>query len=190
MENYNDVGYCAPVAERPLLTGEYIVLSTLALRAMHGYEMLCFLEEEGLLVLAPIEQSTLYTYLRNVEARGFVQWNEERVGPRPPRKTFQLTEQGRDLVSFWLRQPVLRMREIRLEFLLKLYFLERLDPPAHQHLLAQQIEACQQYLTLLDQGPADSLFTRLVAQSKRSAAEGTLGWLRSYANELNLEGRE
>ncbi|MCL4231255.1 MAG: PadR family transcriptional regulator [Dehalococcoidia bacterium] len=175
------------MTERALLPGEYAVLSLLSLRAMHGYEMMCFLEDEGLLSICPLEQSTLYTYLRNVEARGLVDWTEERVGLRPPRKIYRLTDSGRDVIGAWLRQPVERMREVRLEFLLKLFFLAESDLKAHSRLLADQIRVCEAYLAGLDRRQQLTEFDRLVVQSKRSAAEATLGWLKAYAFQLEQE---
>ncbi|MCC7089974.1 MAG: PadR family transcriptional regulator [Chloroflexi bacterium] len=172
------------MAERPLLPGEYAVLALLALRPMHGYEMTAFIEEEGLSDVCPVEQSTLYTYLRNVEARGLVTWAEERVGNRPPRKIFELTPAGNELIHAWLRRPVGRMREVRLEFLLKLFFLARLDPDAHRELLAGQVRACEVYLHALDARVLLAPFEQLVVQSKRSAAEATLNWLTRYAQEV------
>jgi PadR family transcriptional regulator AphA len=172
------------MAERPLLPGEYAVLALLALRPMHGYEMTSFIQDEGLSDVCPVEQSTLYTYLRNIEARGLVRWMEERVGHRPPRKTFELTPAGRELIHAWLRRPVGRMREVRLEFLLKLFFLARLDPRAHRELIEGQIRACDAYLRGLDAGAGGGGFHRLVIESKRTAAEATLKWLTGYAREL------
>lgn len=172
------------MTERALLPGEYVVLGLLALRPMHGYEMMCFLEEEGLMAVCPVEQSTLYTYLRNVESRELVEWTEERVGQRPPRKLYRLTEPGRALIDDWLRQPVGRMREVRLEFLVKLYFLGESDPAGHRRLLGEQIAMCEEYLAELDRRELPNAFARLVARSKRSAAEATLGWLKAYAYEL------
>jgi PadR family transcriptional regulator AphA len=154
---------------------------------MHGYEMLCYLDDEGLSAVCPVEQSTLYTYLRNVEARGLVEWTEERVGARPPRKTFRLTWAGQDLIEAWLRQPVERMREVRLEFLVKLFFLQRIDPGSHGRLLSQQIAVCEDYLVQLNTREPENDFSRLVVQSKRSAAEATLSWLKQYAYELESE---
>ncbi len=176
------------MAARPLLPGEYAVLALLALRPMHGYEMTAFIEEEGLADVCPVEQSTLYTYLRNVEARGLVRWSEERVGNRPPRKRFELTPAGRDLIDGWLRQPVERMREVRLDLLVKLFFLERMDAEAHARLLRDQVAACERYLAGLDAVPRAGGFQRLVAQSKRTAAEATLAWLRAHAAELEAQG--
>ena len=172
------------MAERPLLPGEYAVLALLALRPMHGYEMTAFIQDEGLSDVCPVEQSTLYTYLRNVETRGLVRWREERVGQRPPRKTFELTPAGRDLIDGWLRRPVGRMREVRLEFLLKLFFLARLDPEAHRELLGGQVAACEAYLHDLAEGGPHGGFHRLVFESKRTAPEATLDWLRGYARDL------
>jgi DNA-binding PadR family transcriptional regulator len=178
------------VNARPLLPGEYAVLGLLSLRPMHGYEMVAFLGDEGLDAVCPVEQSTLYTYLRNVESRGLVAWSEERVGLRPPRKTYQLTEDGRELIHAWLRRPVERMREVRVEFLLKLFFLDVTDRIALRQLLERQIAVCEEYLAQVGAHPSGSPFRRLVAQSKSSAAEATLGWLKSYACELDREETE
>ena len=153
---------------------------------MHGYEMMCFLGDEGLDAVCPVEQSTLYTYLRNVENRHLVTWAEERVGLRPPRKTYSLTSEGRQLIDGWLRKPVERMREVRLEFLLKLFFLGVIDRAALRVLLAEQITVCEAYIELIRSRGQESPFRRLVAQSKTSAAEATLGWLQAYAHEIEL----
>ena len=175
------------MTDRTLLPGEYAVLGMLSLRPMHGYEMLCFLGDEGLDTVCPVEQSTLYTYLRNVETRELVTWSEERVGLRPPRKIFALTPLGRDLADRWMRRPVERMREVRLEFLLKLFFLDILDHDGMRALLDQQIAVCEEYLAHIQEHPLHSPFIQLVAQSKRSAAEATLHWLRVYATKVEHE---
>lgn len=177
------------MSERALLPGEFAVLGLLAVRPMHGYEMARFFDRDDLTEVCPVEQSLLYTYVRNVEERGLVTFTEERVGVRPPRKTYRLTESGRLLVHMWLRQPVERMREIRLAFLLKLYFLEKLDAGAERDLLRRQIDVCEAY-RLRCSGRVERLdgFSRLVAQSKLSAAEASLHWLKNYENELERSG--
>jgi PadR family transcriptional regulator AphA len=176
---------------RPLLPGEYAVLGLLALRPMHGYEMARILaEDDELFAVCPVEQSLLYTYLRNVEERGLVSWQEHRVGNRPPRKRYELTSPGSVELAGWLRRPVGRIREVRLDFLLKLYFLHQLDPAAERALLAQQIDVCERYEARLETAlPGERGFPRLVALSKLSAATATLGWLRSYALELEQPDR-
>ena len=167
------------------MPGEYAVLGLLLSGPKHGYEMARYFDRDDLAEVCPIEQSMLYTYLRNVEERGLVEWSETRVGNRPPRKLFELTPHGRDLVETWLDEPVQRLREVRLEFLLKVYFLHQLDLERERALLEAQISSCQRYFERLTEREASSTgFGRLVAASKRSGAESTLRWLREYAWEL------
>ena len=174
------------VSERALLPGEFAVLGLLALRPMHGYEMARYFDRDDLTEVCPIDQSLLYTYVRNIEGRGLVAYKDERVGLRPPRKTYRLTESGRLVVQMWLRQPVERMREIRLAFLLKLYFLQRLDSGAERDLLRRQIDVCLAYRErCAERVERLDGFGRLVAQSKLSAAESSLAWLQAYSSELD-----
>lgn len=173
------------VTGRTLLPGEHAILGLLALRPMHGYEMARLFAEEDLVAVCPVEQSLLYTYLRNIEERGLVAWEERRVGNRPPRKLYELTASGRAELRAWLQQPVGRIREIRLDFLLKVYFLHQLDTETERSLLAEQIDVCEAYEARLESALAGQRgFPRLVALSKLSAATATLQWLRAYALEL------
>lgn len=152
---------------------------------MHGYEMARCFERDDLMEVCPVEQSLLYTYLRNLEDRALVSWHEVREGRRPPRKVYALTDSGREAVHAWLHEPVERMRQVRLEFLLKLYFLHHLDVRAELALVRLQVEVCGRYhARLQERADCTRDFPRLVAQSKVSAAQATLAWLEEYATEL------
>ena len=154
---------------------------------MHGYDMARYFRED-LSEVCPVEQSLLYTYIRNLEGRGLVDCTEERVGLRPPRKVYRLTKSGTEHARNWLKTPVQRLREVRTDFLVKLYVLHELDPRAEHSLLSEQIEACEAYRTeLVDRSDSLKGFEALVARSKLSAADATLRWLRDYAWES--EGR-
>jgi len=171
---------------RALLPGEHALLGLLRRRPMYGYEMARVAAGEGLTGVCPMEQSALYAYLGNLEQRGLVEWTEERVGRRPPRKLFRLTPAGRRAVDRWLRAPVERMREVRIELLLKLYFLGESDEEAERELLRNQITACEEYQArLAREAPAGGgrSLPRLVTMSKTSAAEATIRWLHDYAVE-------
>ncbi len=173
--------------ERPLLPGEFALLAMLLDGPMHGYEMARAFEAPELQLICPIEQSSLYTYLRNLEARGFVEWHERRVGARPPRKMFELTPCGREHVERWLRDSVHRMREVRLDFLLKLFFLRRRDQAAAARLVEDQLRACEEYLRTVEATEPVSDFHEVVLTSRRSAAIATLDWLRTYSRQLATE---
>lgn len=177
------------MATRELLPGELAVLALLRNQPMHGYEMARYFDRDDLSEVCPIEQSLLYTYLRNTEERGLVRWSEVRVGLRPPRKLYELSESGRTQVETWLDAPVQRLREVRFEFLLKLYFLHPNDLARERALLARQIAICEDYRERLSVREAESNgFSKLVAASKRSGAESTVNWLQEYALTLEHEG--
>ncbi len=178
------------MAERELLAGEWLVLGMLRLRPRYGYEIARALELDGLADVTRIEQNLLYSYLKTLEKRGLIAGHEVRVGAYPPRKVFELTGAGEAAVDAWMRQPVERLREVRLEFMLKLYFLHAIDPKAERTLLDQQIDSIGAYIERVSARLAVAPprgFERLVLGSKASAAEATLAWLRSYARELRGE---
>lgn len=173
------------MTDRSLSTGELAVLGILTKRPMHGYEMARYFDRDDLTEVCPIEQSMLYTHVRKVEERGLVSWSAERVGLRPPRKTYALTDTGRSVLEVWLNTPVERMRQVRKELLLKLYFLHELDPASEIDLVQRQIEVCEAYRArLADRIQGTEGFSKLVAMSKQSAADATLQWLQSYCAEL------
>ncbi len=172
---------------RELATGEYTVLAMLRLGPKHGYEMARFMERDGLPDVIRLEQSLLYANLKNLERRGLIEGCEQRTGAHPPRRVFHLTPAGEVLVDAWLRAPSERMRDVRLDFLLKLYFLHRIDAAAEAALLEQQIAACQVYRSRVVAQIAHTEptgFQKLVLGSKASAAIATLSWLQEYADEL------
>jgi len=70
----------------------------------------------------------LYHHLKKMEKSGWVVSSVEQQSSRPARQVYDLTESGRAELNRWLSEPVKHTREIRLEFLVKLYFARRTDP--------------------------------------------------------------
>jgi PadR family transcriptional regulator PadR len=67
----------------------------------HGYTMIEQLAEFG---LEDTDPSALYRALRDMEERGWVTsfWEEEQT-QGPPRRVYQLTELGDEVLSWWTR---------------------------------------------------------------------------------------
>lgn len=159
----------------------YAILGLLRERPMHGYEIAQhFKPEADLGQVVPADMSTIYTFLKDLQEHGFIRGERVSVGARPPRTVFSLTAEAEPVFFEWLRRPVARMREIRLDFLLKLYFAQQLGAAEARALVKAQLEACRNYLErqkassrALD--PAS--FESLVLESKLTAAESMLDWL-------------
>jgi DNA-binding PadR family transcriptional regulator len=111
----------------------------------------------------------------------------------PPRAVYSATEAGELEFQRWLLRPVGRMREVRLDFLIKLHFLLEEDPGQARTLIEQQIEICEEYeasiaeeMTEVEPGGFDAL----VLESKSSAARITRDWLGLAQRGLFAGSRE
>lgn len=107
--------------------------------AGHGYDLARhFAPGQPLAEVMRLEPGMLYHYLKKLAAAGWASATIEPQGTRPPRQVYRITEGGRTELHRWLSEPVARTREIRLEFLLKLFFARRLDSALASRLVAEQ----------------------------------------------------
>ena len=163
----------------------YAILGLLRERPMHGYEIARhFKPEEDLGQVMPADMSTIYTFLKDLQEHGLIHGVQVTVGARPPRKVFSLADDAEAFFLDWLRRPVARMREVRLDFLLKLYFAQQHGVAEARALMRAQLAACQNYLErqkLHAQDVDPISFESLVLESKLTAAESILEWLHRIA---------
>jgi DNA-binding PadR family transcriptional regulator len=177
------------IPQRPELTPvQYAILGLLHERPAHGYELQRSFSPDGDLAgVAQIEQPTLYAALKDLATRELVAGTEAREGARPPRTVYALTPGGERLLTAWLRAPVQRLRQVRLDFLLKVYFARQRGVREVRALVDAQIRACHDYLSGLEEqaaGLSPDDFAYLVVESRTSAARSTLDWLRDYRRRL------
>src|SRR5437868_5731688 len=109
-----------------LSLAEYTLIGLLRERPMHGYELAQRLAGDLTLVL-PLEMSAMYAVLKQLDERGYIAGQQETVGARPPRTVYAPTAEAVALFSRWLTEPVSRLRQVRADFLVKLYFCRALD---------------------------------------------------------------
>ncbi len=179
------------VVERDLLPGEYIALAFLADEPLHGYELARRWAASPVMQIAPAEPSVIYGYLRNLERRALLDWNDLKVGNRPPRRVYEVNEDGWSMLRAWLHAPVERMREVRLDLLLKVYFLQQLDPHSVTTLIERQVRACERYVEA-EQARFEECegFERFVAESRLTAGRATLTWLSTHLPSGRVEQRD
>ncbi|MGD2164647.1 MAG: hypothetical protein PVH50_03865, partial [Anaerolineae bacterium] len=103
----------------------------------------------------------------------------------PPRKVYSITPSGRERFLAWVREPVPAMRDMRVEFLAKLYFFHNLELGNVGALLEGQKRACQERLYQLEQGDGgtDDAFQVAVHGFRRRRVEASLDWLREVERE-------
>lgn len=163
---------------------EHTLLGLLEREPRHGYDLAReFTAGTVLGEIVHLEPSMLYAYLKKLEGAGQVRSVVQAQGARPPRKVFELTDEGEQALLSWLTEPVEHTRDLRLEFLLKLAIArerpaER-DDVAIARLFERQHAVCAQFVESLRTQLADEPdeFKRLVIEMRLAQNQALLDWL-------------
>lgn len=185
-----------PRREAPLGPGEYALLGLLAVRggSGYGYDLARhFGERSGPLgEIIRLEPGMLYHHLKKLARDRLVTTTVEEQSGRPARQTHAITEAGRGALDRWLREPVRATREIRLDFLLKLFFARQLNPPLARSLVADQRRVCDDLaasltaqIAGLDAGAAATdAFTRQILDLRLAQTRAASDWLADISRDL------
>jgi PadR family transcriptional regulator AphA len=167
---------------REPLTIEHVLLGFLGQKPMHGYEIHQRLAEPtGLGLIWGVKQGQIYALLDRLEAEGYVTATIEPQEGRPPRKVVQLTDQGRQAYLAWVTSPVLHSRDMRQDFLAKLFFALQAGPTQASGLIEAQRAICRGWLAGLrahaPDVPDGDRYDWLVRRFRISQVGAVLGWL-------------
>lgn len=169
-----------PRTKTHLTTAEYAVLGLLRQRPTYGYDLQHDLSGgQGLARVCPVEPAMIYAILKSLSGLELIdgEWDNSVY---PPKAVYGATTEGDAEFQRWLRRPVGRMREVRNDFLVKLYFALEEDPILARELVEAQIEACREYGDEVAQelsSATPASFDAIALGSKASAAKLTREWL-------------
>ena len=182
-----------PRVKTHLNAAEYAVLGLVRQRPTYGYELQRHLSGgKGLARVCPVEPAMVYAILKSLSGLELIDGEWDRSA-YPPRAVYVATAEGDAAFERWLRQPVSRMREVRLDFMVKLYFAIDSDPDLADELVSEQIDSCAAYGAelegeLLEVEPGS--FDAIALTSKISAAHLTGEWLATCRNQLRESRRK
>lgn len=167
---------------------EHTVLGLLARESRHGYDLFQELgSREGLAMVWRLKQGHLYALLRRLEQEGYVVPTLESQEARPPRKVYALTDMGREAFRAWTVAPVPRGRQLRIEFLGKLYFALQESQEEAQRLVAAQRQACRSWDEAQPfEMPGPVTFSSLVGSFRASQVQASIAWLDACERTLRL----
>ncbi|MFT4039325.1 MAG: PadR family transcriptional regulator [Thermomicrobiales bacterium] len=181
------------------LPAEHALLGLLLMSGgtAHGYDLARqFRRGQPLGEVIRLEPAMLYKHLKKLARLGWLTMTTEDQAPRPPRQICHLTPGGHAELRRWLAEPVARTREIRLEFLVKLYFAMNLEPELAQRLIRDQHVVVEQLAESLaeqlreldtDASPTtgdDRLFHQLVLELRLEQTRAAADWLTQSARTL------
>jgi PadR family transcriptional regulator AphA len=164
----------------------------------YGYDLARqFSAGQPLAEIIHLEPGMLYHHLKRLDRSGWISGSLEPQGSRPPRQIYTITDAGRAELSRWLTEPVARTREIRLEFLVKLFFARRINPELATRLVAEQRETFRRLIASLTEQRAaaaraedtdnrlgDRTFVREVLDLRLAQTRAALDWL----DQLDVSG--
>jgi PadR family transcriptional regulator, regulatory protein AphA len=174
------------------MPAEHALLGLLAMRETesgHGYELArSFGSDAPLGNVIRLEPGMVYHHLKKLERLGWVTVLPDAAPERPARRPFALSQSGREELLRWLAEPVAHTREIRLEFLVKLYLALVLDPALAMRLIDEQREMCSRLIESLSEQRRHGRATRgddfgairfgeMVLDMRLAQTEAALAWL-------------
>lgn len=172
-----------------LTPAEYGILGLLRDKPAYGYELQRhFSGRRGLGRVCPVEPGMVYANLKSLSGLELIDgsWDNSTY---PPKAIYTATDAGEAAFQRWLMTPVARIREVRIDFLVKLYFALKEDRGLAARLIEAQIEATREYADEiaieqreLEDDPIG--FDTIVLQSKASAARITIDWLERAQGSL------
>jgi PadR family transcriptional regulator, regulatory protein AphA len=182
-----------PRSKTYLTPAEYAVLGLVRQRPTYGYELQRTLNgRRGLSRVCPVEPAMVYAILKSLSGLELIDGEWDRSA-YPPRAVYTATAEGDAEFQRWLRRPVARMREVRLDFLVKLYFAMAEEPDLALDLVNEQIAACRAYGEQVERELAeadDGSFDAIALASKVSAARLTAEWLGDCQQSLRARAGE
>ena len=176
----------------PGMAAEHAILGLLALSESgtgHGYYLARqFSPEAPLGNVVRLEPGMVYHHLKKLERLGWVSAVPEAEPGKPARRLFALSSSGRAELGRWLSEPVAHTREIRLDFLVKLYLALLLDPARAVRLVDEQRDQCvrlvesfakrQQRVNAEEDGdPVTARFGEMVLDMRLAQTRAALAWL-------------
>lgn len=157
---------------------EYALLGALMSGPRHGYDLVQFLNA-SLGSTWYVSTSQLYTLLKRLERLGLLRSSIEAQETRPSKRVFALSPEGKKAFDKWLRRPTKHVRNLRVEFLAKLFFFKSLSLEGGEGLVDAQVtllEGMRENTIKLTQQRKNP-YQLLVLDSKLATIELWIDWL-------------
>ena len=129
----------------PTIAPDDTLLGLLACREQHGYQLLdVFRDPAQLGCVWTLSVSQLYAVLKRLDSQGLIQGREVTSPDAPPRTVYALTHHGYERLDAWLYEPdpAASIRNVRVEFLSRLYIARLLNLPTAD-IVYRQKDACR-----------------------------------------------
>ena len=168
---------------------ENALLGILMTGPKHGYELHAYMSAR-MNEFWQLSMSQIYALLKRLENEGMVESKQEWQENRPAKKIFSLTQTGKRRFLSWVQSPVQHVRDFRIEFMAKLFFIRELHLKKGNSLIDRQIEVLQKKLGGIE-GSKERItdgFERVLFSFKIAQTSAVLKWLHDCKHFLAKTG--
>ncbi len=146
----------------------------------YGYELYKYIiHETSFSRIWFLKQSQFYGFLDRLSEDGFLSQQLIEGNQYPDRKLLTITAGGKEQLADWLASPVKRGRDMRQEFLVKLFIGKEYLPQKVHNLIKNQKSMCQKWIkdqTKLLENEKDQ-FQILLIKYRSMQIQTMLDWL-------------
>lgn len=169
---------------------EYAILGLLHDGPLHGYALRKRVDE-ALTPFWTIATSQIYSALHSIQHKDLVNVEIQTQDARPPRSVYLITQRGREEFRCWCENPVRHLRDMRVEFLAKLYFLRRAEDKAAISLIDDQaafLERLRERVAQHRDLPTDDrTLANLASRFRAHQIAAAIEWLVECRHRLSQE---
>lgn len=164
------------------LPTKYILLGSLYTGPKHGYEIRRFLRNE-IDATWQVSTSQLYALLKKMEKDRFLNSEVEHQDALPSKRIFNITDSGRELFMEWMCNPTEHVRDLRVEFMAKIFFYYRYSLKGATELINKQIIYLNdtRYKITQKRLNESNFYNRLVYSYREQTIESWLQWIKKEA---------
>lgn len=169
---------------------EYAVLGFLVEEPLHGYALRSHIAQ-GLGPLWHVASSQLYQVLHRLEERNWICHSSEAPSAGPSKIVYHVTLNGEHAFWEWAQAPVGSMRNVRVEFAAKLYFLRRLKLEVVSNLIDRQLRVLEKMEDRVSserqEGGDDSTLNSVWVTLQTSTIDNFARWLTDHREQLSTD---
>ena len=168
---------------------EYILLGYLFQAPIHGYDLYKKITQlEAISLVWHIKQNQLYALLDKLKGNGLLTSSMMPGESYPIRKEYKITSTGRRVFLDWATSPVKHGREMRQEFLAKLYFAQQSGLLVSLELIEEQKAVCTEWLVSFEASLSkltdEQYFEKILFSYRLSQTQAMLAWLDDSCIEI------
>jgi len=162
--------------QKTTFTYEHAVLGFVAATPLHAYALHQAIVDSPLGRIWHIKQSAFYAVVARLVDAGYLSTYDSEDDGRGKR-LLVCSPLGSIVFERWSRAAVAHARDMRIEFLAKLYFCSLRGPEAVTELYVNQSQRCSDWLHQLTVDESTDPFTHAVQRYRYGQIQATITWM-------------